>query len=123
MTRIKITSGELTLTAELNGTPTARKIADALPMGGRATRWGDEIYFPIGIDADVASDAREEVEVGTLAFWPPGNAFCIFWGPTPASKGDEPRAASPVNVVGKITGDVKALASLSDGAKIRLSKA
>lgn len=109
--------------AELNSSATARKIADALPMGGRANRWGDEIYFPIGIDADPAPDAKDEVEVGVLAYWPPGNAFCIFWGPTPASKGDEPRAASPVNVVGKVVGDLKALESINSGAKIRLSKA
>ncbi len=109
--------------AELNNTPTARKIAEALPMGGRANRWGDEIYFPIGIDADPDPKAKDEVEVGALAYWPPGNAFCIFWGPTPASHGNEPRAASAVNVVGRVTGDLKALESINTGAKIRLSKA
>ena len=90
----------------------------ALPLEGAASRWGDELYF--GTDVDVpAENARTEVEVGTVAYWPQGNAVCLFWGPTPASHGDEPRAASPVNVVARIE-DVSPLRDLSGGATVRI---
>ena len=87
MPTLRITAGPVTVTAELNDSPTARLLWEALPIDGKANRWGDEIYFSIPVDADEEPDARAAVEVGEIAFWPPGNAFCIFWGPTPASRG------------------------------------
>ncbi|WP_435066851.1 cyclophilin-like fold protein [Haloplanus sp. C73] len=99
---------------------TRRAIADALPIDGQATRWGDELYFRIPVDVDAEPTARAEVEPGTIAYWPSGNALCLFWGPTPASTGTEPRAASPVNVVARIE-DHSPLSALSGGAGATVS--
>jgi hypothetical protein len=97
---------------------TRRALQAALPLEGQASRWGDELYF--GTDVDVpAENARAEVEVGTVAYWPQGNAVCLFWGPTPASRDDEPRAASPVNVVARVE-DVEPLEDVSGGATVRI---
>ncbi len=120
---IRIVAGDVTVEAELDDSATAKKIADALPIEGTANRWGDEIYFSIPVQADEAEDARTEMAVGELAYWPPGSAFCIFWGPTPASKGDEPRAYSKVNPVGRIKGDATGLGDVTDGAAIRIETA
>jgi len=94
---------------------TRRAIAAALPIEGSATRWGDELYFRIPVDVAAEPNARAEVEPGTIAYWPQGNALCLFWGPTPASTGSEPRAASPVNVVARLD-DIAPLSGLPDGA-------
>lgn len=98
---------------------TRRALAEALPVAGEATRWGDELYLPVPVDVP-AENAREAVPVGAVAYWPQGAALCLFWGPTPASRGDEPRAAAPVNVVAELA-DVTPLASLSGGAEVRVS--
>jgi len=100
--KIRIISGENVLEAELNDSKTAAGIEKLLPIKGSANRWGKEIYFSINFSTDY-ENPTEVVEKGDLAFWPAGNAFCIFWGRTPASVGDEIRAASDVNVFGKIT--------------------
>jgi hypothetical protein len=94
---------------------TRRALADALPVEGRAARWGDELYFDVPVDVDLEPNARAEVEPGTIAYWPQGPALCLFWGPTPASTGSEPRAASPVNVVARLD-DITPLSRLPDGA-------
>lgn len=122
MPTLRITAGPITATAQLNDSPTARLLWEALPIDGKANRWGDEIYFSIPIDADEDLEARAAVEVGEIAFWPPGNAFCIFWGPTPASRGDQPMAASPVNVLGKIDGDATQFGRVASGARVRVEK-
>lgn len=96
-------------------------IADALPLEGDAARWGDELYFRTEVDVP-AEDARAEVPVGAVAYWPQGNAVCLFWGPTPASRGDEPRAASPVNVVAELD-DVGPLSRVEGGATVRIERA
>ena len=83
MKKIKISSGEIELIGELYDTPTGQRVADALPITGRVNRWGAEIYFSISADADLEADARDVLEPGELGYWPPGKAFCIFWGPTP----------------------------------------
>jgi hypothetical protein len=100
---------------------TRRAIADALPLEGEATRWGDELYFRTPVDV-AAEEPRATVEPGTVAYWPQGSALCLFWGPTPASTGSEPRAASPVNVVAHLD-DLSPLSRLPDGAgaTVRLS--
>jgi len=122
MTRIRITAGKVALEAELNDSGTAQKVAAALPITGRASRWGEEIYFSIEVQDDEAADARDLMEVGEIAYWAPGSAFCIFWGPTPASNGSEPRAASPVNVLGKIDGDATLFGSVKSGEKVVIEK-
>ncbi len=123
MNKIKITSGNITAFAELNDSPTARAIWDALPLEARANTWGDEIYFAIPVKHAQEPDAREIVQVGELGYWTPGHAFCIFFGPTPASRGDEIRAASAVNLIGKIVGDARVFKRVKDGAAITVSKA
>jgi hypothetical protein len=91
---ITITAGGVEAAAALHDTKTADAIWAALPIEGRANRWGDEIYF--SIEATVPGEQGDEVvSVGDLAYWPPGHALCIFFGPTPASEGQEPQAASP----------------------------
>ncbi len=121
--KIKITSGNVSLTATLNDSPTATHIWEALPIIGRVQTWGDEIYFPISVSAANDDTAAEVVEKGAIAYWPPGNALCLFWGPTPASRGDEIRPASAVNVCGMIEGDPTELADAPYGGEIRIERA
>jgi hypothetical protein len=109
------------LAAELNQSGTAKNILHSLPLEGRAKIWGDEIYFDIPLQIELESDARTEVAIGELGYWPVGPAFCIFFGPTPVSTNDTPRAYSPVNVFGRITGDAALLKSVRDGAGIRVT--
>ena len=118
--RISITAGEITLDAELNDSVTAAAIWDALPISASGNTWGDEIYFriPVFPVSQNPDGLREVVDFGDLAFWPPGNAFCIFFGPTPASRGDEIRPASPVAIVGRITGDAAQLKQVPAGAAV-----
>lgn len=120
---IRIRAGNVTLDAELNDSATARHVYDALPIRAPGQRWGEEIYFEIPVSDEEADDARDVMEIGELAYWPPGRAFCVFWGPTPASSGGEPRAASAVNPIGKVSGDATALASVAGGTEIVLEKA
>jgi len=98
---------------------TAKAIIEALPLTGRANTWGDEIYFTVSVEGDV-ENPKVVVELGDLAFWPPGNAFCIFFGPTPMSKGDEIRPASEVNVFGKIIGDPEVFKGVRSGDEITI---
>ena len=109
--------------AELSDSPTAQKLWDALPIEGQANIWGDEIYFEIPVSAQQEPDARQDVDVGTIAYWPVGSAFCIFFGPTPVSRGQQPRAYSPVNILGKIEGDLSALRQFRQGAAVQLAQA
>jgi len=97
---IRITAGSVSAEAWLNDSQTAGAIWEALPIEAKGETWGDEIYFGIGLTA-AAEAPREVVDSGDLGYWPPGRAFCIFFGPTPVSHGDECRPASPVNVVGR----------------------
>ena len=103
--RIAIRIGTLSMEAELNETPTAKKIAAALPLRASFNTWGDEIYFAIPVDADLDDSAQEVVELGDLGYWPPGKAWCIFFGQTPVSQSGKIMPASAVNVVGKVLGD------------------
>jgi hypothetical protein len=121
--RIVIELGERQVEAELADTPTVQAIVAALPIEGQANRWGGEIYFSIPVDAELEPEARDVVEPGELAYWPPGRAFCIFFGPTPVSAGQEPRAASAVNVVGGVEGDLTPLWDVADGATVVIRRA
>jgi hypothetical protein len=103
--KIRITIGKLAMEAELNDTPTAKKVAEALPIKTSFSTWGDEIYFPIPVTASVDKSAKEVVELGDLGYWPPGKAFCIFFGQTPASQPGKIMPASAVNMLGKVLGD------------------
>jgi hypothetical protein len=121
--KIRITAGKVSVEAALNDSPTATKIWDALPIEARGNTWGDEIYFSIPVDATPEKNARDLVAVGELGYWPPGTAFCIFFGRTPASTDERPRAASPVNIIGKVQGDATAFRAVSSGTRVRLERA
>ena len=115
---IRLRVGDLEFEAQLNESKTAQAIYDALPIECIGSRWGDEYYSRIDVQMTEASDSRSEMAVGELAYWPPGTAFCVFFGPTPASFGDEPRAASPVNPIGHISEDCSALSELDHSEPI-----
>ena len=122
--KIIISAGTVSLPAELNDSPTAQQIAAALPITGQANTWGDEIYFEIPVIAKQEATARPEVEVGELGYWPVGHAFCIFFGPTPVSTDDRPRAYSPVNILGRVVGgDATQLRNVRDGSLVRIEAA
>jgi hypothetical protein len=91
--------------AELNDSPTAQQIAAALPISTSFNTWGDEIYFSIPVEATLEDTAQDVVQIGDLAYWPPGRAFCIFFGQTPMSQPGKIMPASAVNVIGKVLGD------------------
>jgi hypothetical protein len=118
---IRITAGSISAAAELNDSKTADAIWDALPIEAKAQTWGDEIYFGIPVHAE-ADNAKEVVALGDLGYWPPGDAFCIFFGPTPASRGDEIRPASPVNVVGRVNGDATVFKKVRAGTRVTLER-
>lgn len=119
--RIQIQTDEIRMEAELSENDTGQKIYESLPIEGQVNRWGEEIYFSIPLDLSEASDARQEMEVGELGYWPPGTAFCIFFGPTPASQDQTPRAASNVNPFGMVDGDATEFTSVRNGETITLT--
>ena len=123
-TPITLTAGEIRLEGEFNDSPTGQELATRLPLNICLSRWGEEYYGNIGESLGVseAPDARDEMKVGELAYWLPGNALCVFFGRTPASTGNEPRAASPVNPAGMLKGDVLALKKLGPTVKMTVEK-
>ena len=123
MRGITIIAGSVEMRAELNDGPTALKVWNALPIEGRANTWGDEIYFEIPVVVGQEPDARAQVEVGELGYWPVGRAFCIFFGPTPVSTDDRPRAYSPVNILGRVSGDAARFRTVRNGARVLISRA
>jgi len=122
MRKILITISNLSVSAELNNSVSADKIWEALPLSGSANVWGDEIYFEIPVSLKEVSDAQQEVEVGTLAYWPPGSALCVFFGKTPVSTSDKPKAYSPVNILGSVGGDSKVFKIVKAGDQIVIDK-
>ena len=123
--RIRITTEatgpvEATLTEE--NPLTAKAFLNGLPITGRANTWGDEIYFTVPVEAE-KENGKTVVDLGDIAFWPPGNAFCIFFGPTPMSRGDEIRPASEVNVFGRIEGDPKVFKKVRGGDEVTIEAA
>jgi len=120
---ITLQADKTSLTAALNDTPAARQLAGMLPIEVRMSRWGDEYYGSIGATLPSSGDERDEMKIGEIAYWPPGRALCLFFGPTPASEGDEPRAASPVIPLGLIEGDAKLLAKLPGSVLVKVSAA
>ena len=112
MPKIRVTSGQVAMTAELNETPTASAIWEALPFESDARLWGKEVYFEIPVHHE-EDDAQAAVPSGTVAFWPPGDCLCLFYGQTPAS---------PVNAVGMLDGDPDELAAIPAGARITVER-
>lgn len=111
---------ELTATWTDTNPETRTALLDALPVSGAGTRWGDELYIRIPVDVG-AEEPQETVPVGAVAYWPDGDAACLFWGPTPASRDDEPRAAAPVNVVAQVE-DTTPLEDVGNGAYMRFER-
>lgn len=123
--RIKISTpstGEIQAQLTEETPETAQAVWEALPIEARANTWGDEVYFSIPVEVG-AENPKEVVEMGDLGYWPPGKAFCIFFGPTPASTGDEIRPASPVNVFGRVVGDPRVFKKVRSGEKVTIEKA
>lgn len=123
--RIKIiTNATREIKAELNNEnpKTVKAIWDSLPIEARTNTWGDEIYFSIPVNIELENE-EETVKMGDIAYWPPGNAFCIFFGKTPISRGDEIRPASAVNIIGKVMGDATMFKKVKSGDKILIEKA
>jgi hypothetical protein len=118
---LRIVAGAVSARATLDGSRTARAVWDALPIEAVVRTWGDEIYFPVPVSLP-EDGARAVVALGDLGYWPPGQAFCIFFGSTPASQGDECRPASPVNVFGRVDGDPRVFKSVPAGARVRLER-
>jgi hypothetical protein len=121
--KIRILISDLRVEAELNESRTSQMIWEALPLEAKINLWGEEIYFSIPVETGLEGGSREVVSAGELGYWPTGHALCIFFGPTPASQGDEIRAASAVNVIGKVLSNPKAFLKVKDGVKIRLEEA
>lgn len=120
--QIAVRAGSVEQRAELNDSPTAGKIWDALPIEARANTWGDEIYFAIPVMAEL-SEPRQVVEKGDLGYWDQGHAFCIFFGPTPVSTPDEIRPASAVDIVGRLLGEPEEFKQVDDGETVTIEKA
>jgi hypothetical protein len=115
--QIRITAGSVSALAELNTTRTAEAIWQALPLKAKTSTWGDEIYFAIPVKVEL-ENGQEVVNLGDLGYWPEGNAFCIFFGPTPVSKGSQIRPASAVNIFGKLMGDPKVFQKVKRGEPV-----
>ena len=120
--KIIIEFNNLSFEGLLNDSNTSNLIWDSLPINSSVSTWGDEIYFSIPVNEEEEEDAKEVVELGDLGFWPPGNAFCIFFGLTPASSQGEIRPASPVNIIGSVNGVLDALKQVNPGESVRISR-
>ncbi len=122
MAKLKLTferAGEVVVELNDKNPKTRDAFLDAVPFESKANRWGDEVYFstPVRVGLEVA---QETVEVGDVAYWPPGRAMCLFFGPTPVSKPGEIRPASPVNVFGRVVSGLEVLRRVEDGERVRV---
>jgi hypothetical protein len=120
--KIKIVIGSMEAFATLNNIKTASTIVNSLPFESVAHRWGEEIYFEIPLELEL-ENGKEVLEIGDVAYWPPGKSMCIFFGPTPSSKGNEIRAYSAVSVFGKVIGDARIFGAVREGERIRVEAA
>jgi hypothetical protein len=120
VSRITLSARNHTLVVDLNDSPTAAQLADSLPFESRINTWGDEIYFETPVKTKLETGARAEVDVGDVAYWPPGKALCVFFGPTPASTGERPRAAGPVTIVGRVRGNPSEAGRFQDGETVHV---
>lgn len=120
--KIKIKINHIQTTAELYDTPTGQAIADQFPINSKINTWGKEIYFSIPVICDLEKNSRSVLEIGELGYYPPMQAFCIFYGPTPMSSSEKPQAADNVNVFGKISGSMDDLHKVISGEKVTITE-
>ena len=123
MRRIRFVFDGVEIAAELLETATADAIWEALPVDSSVSTWGDEVYFDCGVSVGEEDDARALVTAGEIAYWPPGDAIAIGFGPTPISSGDEIRLASPANIWANAVGDVTTLKTVRAGSRVRVERA
>jgi len=99
-------------------TATVKAFLRALPFNSSCERWGDEVYFSVPFHSRLEEDARAEMNNGDVAFWPNGDALALFFGPTPSSKDQKPKAYSPCNIIGTIEGDLSKLRDVRAGTEV-----
>lgn len=116
--RIRISWPKGSVNATLDNTPTARALVAALPIRASAQTWGEEVYFDAPVKVALERGAKQLVEPGTVCFWVEGGALALPFGRTPISEGNEPRLVARCNVLGKIDGDPRQLASVRSGDPI-----
>lgn len=121
--RIRILWPAGNTTATLSETPTAKALWEALPLTSSANTWGEEVYFSNPISPAREPDARQVVEPGTVAFWTDGDSLALPYGPTPISRGDECRLASPCNILGALDDDPEVLRTIRGGDPITVERA
>lgn len=121
--KLRLEAGSLRIEMDLLPTETAKALFAAAPFESRAQTWGEEVYFTTPVRAKLEPDARQVVDPGTVCFWTQGDALALPYGRTPLSTDARPKLANPCNVVGKLAGDPKDLASIRSGEKIRVEKA
>ena len=120
--RIAIRWADQMVMATLENTPSASALLAALPCDSSANTWGDEVYFSVPVACRLEADARQVVDPGAVCYWVEGRSLALPYGPTPVSKGSECRLVAKVNVLGRIEGDARALASIRDGDRIRVER-
>lgn len=126
MVRVRFTvdnTGHFDVELRTPASPSVKALLSALPFSTRAHRWGEEVYFEVPFHVDLESNARQDFDVGEVGFWPDGDAIAIFFGRTPASTDDRPRAYSPCNPVGRVVGDLSTLSSVREGSPVRAARA
>jgi hypothetical protein len=123
MTRIRIKWPKGELTAQLEDTPTAKAVLAALPAKARANTWGEEVYFSLPAEVKLERDAREVVDPGAVCYWVQGGSLALPYGPTPVSRGSECRLVTKVNVLGRLEGDPRKLATVRDGDPVEVALA
>ena len=122
--RIKITAGGLEVFGSLNGSRTAKLIAEGLPFTARVELWGEEVYFYIKPKTVIEKEyAADVVAAGDLAYWPQGPCMCLFFGLTPNSRDGKIMPASTVNLLGKLEGDPRILSRVKEGEPIKVERA
>ena len=120
--KVKFDSGpEIDVELRADETPTVARLRATTPFTAAVNRWGDEVYFETPVSAPLEDDARAQMDVGEVAYWPDGNALAIFFGRTPVSVDDRPRAYSPCNIVGTVSGDVSPLRLVQTGATVEVT--
>ncbi|MBU1915146.1 MAG: hypothetical protein KJ563_08140 [Candidatus Thermoplasmatota archaeon] len=122
--RVQFKGGEsITIQLRPEPTPTIEALLTAVPFSSNASTWGDEVYFSAPFHAELETDARVEMEIGDVAFWPDGDAIAVFFGRTPASVDDKPRAYSLCNLIGTLEGDISALKRVKPGSSLEVAHA